>query len=889
MKSNAIQLNAQIPKVYDPTQVETRWYDEWVKRGYFNADVRPDKTPYTIVIPPPNVTSALHIGHAFNNTIQDVFIRYHRKKGYETLWLPGTDHAGIATQNVVEKELRKEGLTRHDLGREAFVKRVWEWKEKNGSTIIRQLKRMGCSCDWRRERFTRDEEYSRAVLEVFIRLYKKGWIYRGNYIINWCPRCSTALSDEEVEHQEHQGHLWYIRYPLKDSDAYVVVATTRPETMLGDTAVMVHPEDERYRQFIGKTAVLPLLNREIPVIADEHVDPEFGTGAVKVTPAHDPNDFEVGNRHHLPQINILNGDGTLNENAGPYAGLDRFEARKRVVEDLKRRGLLEKIEPHVHSVGHCQRCHTVVEPYLSTQWFVRMKEMAKPALKAVLEGEIKLHPEERWIKTYIHWMENIRDWCISRQLWWGHQIPVFYCDNCEHMMVQHEAPQRCEKCGSNEIHQDEDVLDTWFSSWLWPFATLGWPEDTPELRYFYPTDTLVTGADILFFWVARMIMAGYEFMGEKPFKDVYLNGIVRDAQGRKMSKSLGNGIDPLDIIEKYSADALRFTLLMLSSEGQDINLAESHFEIGRNFSNKLWNAYRFLALNIEEPNDNFREYGEHLELADRWILSRLHRTIQQVSESIDTFRLSDSLKAVYHFFWDELCDWYLELIKSRLTLEGDHPSKEVARRVATYVMKQCMNLLHPYIPFITEEIWQRLKNSSEESVVISPWPEAEEAMIDSQAEEEMRFIQEVITGIRATRSEMNVPPSRKSMLLYRTGNSTVEERLTRYASYITQLARTEAIRPVTDENELKGSAALVVDQAELFIPLAELIDVEAEKQRLEKEISRVTQQMAGLQKKLSNEDFLQKAPEAVVQNTREKLHNLTEKLNKLKANLGRLK
>ncbi len=881
-------ITRDIPKVYQPQEVESRWYQDWLEHGYFNADVNPERTPYTIVIPPPNVTSALHIGHAFNNTIQDVLIRFHRKLGYETLWLPGTDHAGIATQNVVEKELRKEGLTRHDLGREEFIKRVWEWKEKNGSTIIRQLKMMGCSCDWRRERFTRDEPYTRAVQEVFIRLFEKGLIYRGKYIINWCPRCGTALSDEEVIYKETEGKLWHIRYPIKDSKKYLVVATTRPETMLGDTAVMVHPDDKRYKKYIGKTVVLPLMNREIPVIADLHVDPKFGTGVVKVTPAHDPNDFLVGERHHLPQINIMNEDATLNENAGEFAGLDRFAARKKVVAALEQLNLLEKIESHPHSVGHCQRCDTVIEPYLSTQWFVRMKELAKPALEAVVNHDIQLHPEERWIKTYVHWMENIRDWCISRQLWWGHRIPVYYCDDCGEIMAAQQAPDACRKCGSNRLHQDPDVLDTWFSSWLWPFATLGWPEKTPDLDYFYPTDTLVTGPDILFFWVARMIIAGYEFMGEKPFKDVYLNGIVRDAQGRKMSKSLGNGIDPLVIIEKYSADALRATLVMLSSEGQDINLAESHFEIGRNFSNKIWNAYRFLGLNIDQPADNYPDYREHFELADRWILSRLNHTIRSATENLQNFHINDAFNAVYHFFWDEFCDWYLELIKPRLTDPAETVEKATARAVATHVMKSCMNLLHPFIPFITEEIWQHLKNPEEESIVISPWSRFNAEYIDDAVETEMQFIQNVISSVRTVRSEMNIPPSKKATLLYRTPNGKYEELLKNYAPYTQRLARVETIEKLQDEEQLKTTASIVIDHAELFIPLAELIDVEVERKRLEKEIARLTGQIVSLQKKLSNEDFLHKAPPQVVEQSQEKLRSFTEKRDKLKENLARL-
>ncbi len=882
-------VTVDIPKVYRPEEVEERWYRVWLERGYFNADVHSHKKPYTIVIPPPNVTAALHMGHAYNNTIQDILIRYKRKQGYEALWLPGTDHAGIATQNVVEKELRKENLTRHDLGREEFVKRVWQWKEKYGNTIINQLKRMGCSCDWRRERFTMDPEYTFVVREVFIRLYHKGLIYRGKYIINWCPRCSTALSDEEVEYKTHDGNLWYIQYPLKDSEEYIVVATTRPETMLGDTAVAVHPDDPRFQKFIGRTIILPLVQREIPVIADTQVDPEFGTGAVKVTPAHDPNDFQIAQRHRLPAVNILNTDGTLNTNAGSFKGLDRFVARKRVVEALEREGLLFNMEPHVHNVGHCHRCNTVIEPWLSEQWFVRMKELARPAIQVVKDGRIKLHPEERWIKTYLNWLENIRDWCISRQLWWGHRIPVYYCDACQHMMAAHEMPPQCEKCGNPHLRQDEDVLDTWFSSWLWPFATLGWPKATPELGYFYPTNTLVTGPDIIFFWVARMIMAGMEFMHEVPFRDVYLNGIVRDRFGRKMSKSLGNGIDPLDVIQRFSADAMRFTLIMLSSEGQDINLAEDYFEMGRNFSNKIWNAYRFLAMNLDEPRDDYLNYRDHFELADRWILSRLNKAIVGVGNNLDNFRIHDSLEAVYHFFWDEFCDWYLELIKPRLYAKDEGPEKQTAQAIASHIMKTTMHLLHPYIPFITEEIFQRLRtNRDAESVVIAAWPEPLEELNDPQAELEMHLIQQIIGQVRTIRSELNVPPVKKATLWFRTTDARSQRLLQTFGDYIRQLARVDTIEKLPQGEDLKSTATAVVEQIELFIPLEGLIDLEKERQRLEKEIKRLEQQVLNLQKKLNNEDFLQKAPAEVIRQEKEKLKNLSKKLTKLQHNWKRL-
>ncbi|MEJ2048877.1 MAG: valine--tRNA ligase [Calditrichota bacterium] len=884
----AIKDRKEIPKTYNPRDVEDRWYQEWLEKGYFNADVNPNRKPYTIVIPPPNVTAALHMGHAYNNTIQDIFIRYRRKQGYETLWLPGTDHAGIATQNVVEKELRRKNKTRFDLGREAFVEKVWEWRKQYGNRIIFQLKKMGCSCDWRRERFTMDEGLSRAVQEVFIRLYQKGLIYKGKYIINWCPRCGTAISDEEVEYKELTGRLWYIKYPLKNSNEHMMVATTRPETMLGDTAVAVHPEDERYAGLIGQTVILPLMEREIPIIGDRQVDPEFGTGAVKVTPAHDPNDFEIGKRNHLEEINILNDDGSLNQNTKQYAGLDRFDARKKVVEDLEKLGLLLKIEEHHHSVGHCHRCDTIVEPLLSEQWFVRMKDLAGPAIEVVQNGQLKIHPAERWLKTYINWLENIRDWCISRQLWWGHRIPVYYCQNCGEMVAAHEQPDRCSRCQGDEWKQDENVLDTWFSSWLWPFSTLGWPDKTPDLDYFYPTDVLATGPDIIFFWVARMVMAGMEFMQDIPFRDVYLNGIIRDNTGRKMSKSLGNGIDPVDIIDRYSADAMRFTLLMLSSEGQDINLSESHFEMGRNFSNKIWNAYRFLALNLDKPHDDYQNYQQHYQLADHWILSRLQTTITEVGRNLDDFRLNDSLSGVYHFFWHEFCDWYLELIKPRLS-EGAIPEqKKTVRAVAVHVMKICMALLHPYIPFISEEIWQRLKNEDDDSLVIAAWPVAKQELVDSGVERDMQFVRDVIISIRNIRSEMNVPPGSKADLVIKSDDKQRLSLIKEQSAYIEQLARIKSIKEVPHSEKVTGSAVAVVENIELFVPLAGLIDLTVERNRLQKEIDRLSDQVNVLNRKLSNIQFLEKAPEKVVYQEKEKLKDFSEKLARLNKNLAQL-
>ena len=759
-----------IPKVYDPKSVEDKWYKYWLDNNVFHSQPRDGATPYTIVIPPPNVTDVLHMGHAFNNTIQDIFIRYKRMCGFETLWMPGTDHAGIATQNVMEKALSKEGLTRHDLGREKFVERVWQWREKYGSTIIRQLKKLGCSCDWARERFTMDEGLSAAVLEVFVRLYEKELIYRGKYIINWCPRCRTALSDEEAIHREHNGNLWYVRYPLSGRDGFITVATTRPETMLGDTGVAVNPNDSRYAGLAGSNAVLPILERPLAIVEDEFVDPEFGTGAVKVTPAHDPNDFDMGNRHGLEQVNVLNEDATINENGGKYVGLDRFECRDRLVADLEGLGLLEKVEPHVHAVAHCQRCDTVLEPYLSEQWFVKIKPLAEPALQAVKDVRIRFHPE-KWTGVYTHWMENIRDWCISRQLWWGHRIPVYYCDSCGGMTVSRTAPEKCAKCNSVDIRQDEDVLDTWFSSWLWPFSTLGWPEKTKELEYYYPTDTLVTGPDIIFFWVARMIMAGMWFCGDVPFRDVYIHGIIRDAKGRRMSKSLGTGVDPLEMVEKYSADAVRFSIIMLSSEGQDVRFDESKIELGRNFSNKIWNAQRFLMMNLAEGDrDNLLGLMETVDgtskqasletwaLEDRWILSRLHKTIKRVTSCLDDFRLNDAVSSIYHFFWHEYCDWYLEMIKPRLY--GKRDGKDRALAIALIVLRDAMRLLHPFIPFITEEIWQRIPARNRPvSIAVDAWPQPNENLFNPVVERETDLVQRVTFSIRNMRSEMNVAPT----------------------------------------------------------------------------------------------------------------------------------
>ena len=884
-------MNTQeLPKIYAPKEIERKWYQHWEEKGYFHASVNHDKSPYCIVIPPPNVTDRLHMGHAYNNTIQDIFIRFHRMKGYEALWLPGTDHAGIATQNVVERHLKKtENRSRHDLGREKFVERVWEWKEKHGNIIIDQLKKIGSSCDWSRERFTMDENLSHAVVEVFCSLYEKGLIYRGEYIINWCPRCTTAISDEEAIHEEEEGKLWYIRYPLKDSDKFIVVATTRPETMLGDVAVAVNPDDTRYKKMVGKTAILPILNREIPIIADDYVDSKFGTGAVKITPAHDPNDFEIGRRHNLSPIKVMNTDGTMNENAGIYKDYDRFRCREALVKQLESQKLLAKVEKHQHSIAHCQRCATLIEPYLSKQWFVKIKPLAKPALKVVEEGKITFHPT-KWVKVYSNWMENIKDWCISRQLWWGHRIPVYYCMDCDNMMVRRAAPEYCDKCNSSHIKQDDDVLDTWFSSWLWPFSTMGWPEKTPELNYFYPTHTLVTAADIIFFWVARMIMAGMEFMNDVPFTKVYFNGIIRDEQGRKMSKSLGNGIDPLEMVEIYSADAVRFSLMILSAEGQDINLSESKFEIGRNFSNKLWNAFRFLSLSINDNDiqnafkEYFHEEPESLESSDKWILSRYHRIVREITDNIESFRLNEAVENLYGFFWHEYCDWYLELIKPRLYGE-DIKARNIAAGIGVYLLRGIVKLLHPFIPFITEEIWHHIKLEIEPDLIVAQWPEYDESLIDPKNEKALTIVQEIISAIRNIRGEMNVPPTKKARLVI----NTAEQKLDQNShTYIQKLAQVDEIEIGRNLAKPKFSATTVVHNMELFLPLEGLIDIDLERSRLTKEIERLESQIDATDKKLMNNDFLAKAPKDVIEREKKKRNDFKENLTKFKNNLENL-
>jgi valyl-tRNA synthetase len=904
-----------LEKTYSPRDVEARWYAEWERSGVFHAAVRSDRTPYTIVIPPPNITGVLHMGHILNNTLQDVFIRYHRMAGREAAWIPGTDHAGIATQNVVEKALMKEGRTRHDLGREKFLERVWAWKEQYGGTIIRQLRTLGCSCDWEREKFTMDETLSAAVREVFVRLYEEGLIYRGKYIVNWCPRDHTAISDDEVNYSEHQGSLYYIRYPVAGAtgdDAFLTVATTRPETMLGDTAVAVNPSDDRYRHLVGRSAVLPLAGREIPIIADEFVDPQFGTGMVKVTPAHDPNDYWIGQRHGLPQINIFDVSAALNENAPEaYRGLDRFTARKRVVVELERQGLLVKTEPHPHNVGTCYRCDTVIEPYLSDQWFVRMQPLAEPALDVVRRGQIRFYPD-RWGKVYEHWMTHIRDWCISRQLWWGHRIPVWYCEDrrteaCANPIVRRTAPDRCPGCGGTRLRQDEDVLDTWFSSWLWPFSVHNWPNDgdhgtSADLRYFYPTDLLVTAPEIIFFWVARMIMAGLKFgpgfTGSSdpakniPFRDVYFTSIVRDDKGRKMSKSLGNSPEPLDLIATYGADAVRFTTLYLAPLGQDILYAVEKNEIGRNFANKIWNAGRFLLMNRDQVGeaDGTAEFEtRESDLADRWILSRLHSTIRDVEAGMAAYEVNKVAKMIFEFIWHDFADWYLEMLKSRLYGDEPEATRAVVLRRALDVYDAALRMLHPLMPFVTEELWQNIRSRPPGATIMrSPLPACDPSLIDPTVESEMAFVQRVIEEVRTIRGEMGIPPSREIELHMHLGPGRSEASVQRYAGYLQRLAKVAALTVRPEGGRPPTSISSVVDGEELFVPLEGVIDLQHERARLGKEIDRVTGMVSGVRAKLENQAFVGKAPAEVVQREREKLQSFTLTLEKLRKNLQAL-
>ena len=874
-------MKKELAKTYDPSVIEDKLYSLWCEKGYFTPDTEGDiakgKKPFTIVIPPPNVTGQLHMGHALDETLQDILVRYKRMQGYSALWVPGTDHAGIATQIKVEENLRvNEGLTRYDLGREKFIDRVWDWKEKFGSRIVSQLKKLGASCDWSRERFTMDEGCSKAVREVFVNLYEKGLIYRGNRIINWCPHCITALSDAEVEYEEQAGHFWHIRYPVKGSDEYVTVATTRPETMLGDTAVAVHPDDERYTHLVGKMLILPLANREIPVIADEYVEKDFGTGCVKITPAHDPNDFEVGKRHNLKQIKVLADDATVSYE-GKYYGMDRYEARKAMVKDLEEQGYLVKVEEHSHNVGTCYRCKTTVEPITSDQWFVKMTPLAEPALEVVKNGTVKFEPD-RFSKIYVNWMENVLDWCISRQLWWGHRIPAFYCEKCGEMTVSKEDITVCPHCGG-KVNQDNDVLDTWFSSALWPFSTLGWPKKTKELDYYYPTSVLVTGYDIIFFWVARMIFSGMEHMKAEPFKTVFIHGLVRDAQGRKMSKSLGNGIDPLEIIEKYGADALRFALTTGNSPGNDMRFSDEKIEAARNFNNKIWNAARFVMMKLDDDTEFGLPEISELSVEDKWIVSKFNRLVKEVTENLDKFELGVALAKLYDFVWDVFCDWYIELVKQRLG-DGD----KVAMKVIAYVFSQTMKLLHPYMPFITEEIWQTLPHVGE-SIVVSEFPTYDEKLDFAKEEASIERIIGCIRAIRNRRAEMNVPPSKRATLMIVTSDTDTFTEKSK--SFFTKLASASEVEIAT-AGEIENAVQIVSDGAVLYIPLAEVVDTEKEKARLSKELERLSGEIKRIESKLSNEGFVAKAPAAVISGERYKLAKYKEMFAATEAALKQL-
>ena len=899
----------ELAKTYDPKAMEDRIYGEWLEKKYFHAEVDRSKKPFTIVMPPPNITGKLHMGHALDNTLQDILIRYKRMQGYNALWIPGTDHASISTEVKVINQLKSEGIDKNELGREGFLKRTWEWREEYGRTIVDQLKKIGSSCDWDRERFTMDEGCSKAVQEVFLRLHKKGYIYKGSRIINWCPVCKTSISDAEVEHEEQAGHFWHINYPIKGSDKFVEIATTRPETLLGDSALAVNPDDERYKDIVGKTVILPLVGREIPVIADAYVDKEFGTGVVKITPAHDPNDFEVGKRHNLPEINILNDDATINENGGKYAGMDRYEARKVMVEELKEQGLLVKVVDHVHNVGTHDRCGTTVEPMIKQQWFVKMEEMAKPAIEAVKNGDLTFVPE-RFDKTYLHWLENIRDWCISRQLWWGHRIPAYYCDDCGEIVVDREMPKVCPKCGGTHFTQDPDTLDTWFSSALWPFSTLGWPEKTEDLDYFYPTDVLVTGYDIIFFWVIRMVFSGYEQTGKCPFHHVLIHGLVRDSLGRKMSKSLGNGIDPLEIIDQYGADALRFTLVTGNAPGNDMRFYMERVEASRNFANKIWNASRFIMMNVTALKENEHEQSEYsfsteqsatdrrsgacvkemdltqLTGADKWILSKVNTLAQDVTANMDKFELGIAVQKLYDFIWEEFCDWYIEMVKPRLYNEEDQ-TKAAALWTLKTVLTNALKLLHPYMPFITEEIYRNL--TGEESIMISAWPEFKEEWSFQKEEAEVELIKEAVRSIRNVRSSMNVPPSKKAHVIVVSEKPQVRGVFEGSKAFFGTLSYASQVTVQEDKSGIgEDAVSALIPDAAVYMPFAELVDLEKEIERLKKEEERLTKELARVNGMLSNEKFISKAPQSKIDEEKEKLEKYTQMMNQVKEHLAAL-
>ena len=886
-------MSKELAKTYDPKGIEDRLYEKWLEKKYFHAEVDHNRTPFTIVIPPPNITGQLHMGHALDNTMQDILIRFKRMQGYNALWQPGTDHASIATEVKIIEKLKEQGIDKHDLGREKFLERAWDWKREYGGRIISQLKKMGSSCDWDRERFTMDEGCNKAVTEVFVKMHEKGYIYKGARIINWCPVCNTSISDAEVEYQEQAGHLWHIKYPVMNEDGtpsdteFLTFATTRPETMLGDTAVAIHPEDERYQHLIGKSVMLPIVSRVIPVVTDTYVDREFGTGVVKITPAHDPNDFEVGKRHNLPVINVMNDDATINENGGAYAGMDRYEARRAIVEELEKQGLLVKIEDYSHNVGTHDRCKTTIEPLVKEQWFVKMEGLIKPAVDAVKKGEIKLIPQ-RMEKTYYNWTDNIRDWCISRQLWWGHRIPAYYCDKCGEVTVAKEMPERCPKCGHEHLTQDPDTLDTWFSSALWPFETLGWPEQTEDLKYFYPTDVLVTGYDIIFFWVIRMIFSGYEQMGEKPFKTVLFHGLVRDSQGRKMSKSLGNGIDPLESIDQYGADALRLTLITGNAPGNDMRFYYDRVENSRNFANKVWNASRFILMNMEGKAVTEPAAGD-LEPVDQWILSKLNTLIKDVTDNMESFELGIAVQKVYDFIWDEFCDWYIEMVKPRLYDTDDAASQNAALWTLQTVLIDALKLLHPYMPFITEEIFCSLQ-AKEESIMISSWPVYRQERFYEVQERAIETIKEAVRGIRNVRSEMNVPPSRKASVFVVSEEQKILDIFTEGKLFFASLAYASEVAMQRDKAGIPEDAvSVVIPGATLYMPFAELVDIAQEVERLQKEEKRLQGELARVNGMLSNERFLSKAPEAKIQEEKEKLAKYTQMMEQVKLRLQQLR
>jgi valyl-tRNA synthetase len=877
----------EIPKQYNPRDTEGEVLKLWERNGLSHSDSGKGGEPYCIVIPPPNVTGILHMGHALNNTIQDILIRWKRMCGFNTLWVYGTDHAGIATQNAVEKMLAKEGISREDLGRKKFLEKVWEWKEEHGNTIKRQLQRLGCSCDWQRERFTMDEGLSRAVQEVFLRLYEKGYIYRGNYIVNWCPRCRTALSDEEATRAEQEGKLYYIRYHIKGSDDTIIVATTRPETMLGDVAVALNRKDKRLRDLSNKVAVLPILGRELEIIADDYVDPKFGTGIVKVTPAHDPNDFLMGQRHNLPLVNVMDESGTMNQNAGPYEGLDRFICRTKLLEDLDEQGLLEKVEKHTYALGRCYRCSTIVEPRLSLQWFVKMKPLAEPALKAVVEGKIKFHPK-RWTKVYINWMENVRDWCISRQIWWGHRMPVWYCEGCGEVIASRDEPQGCPKCSGSALKQDNDVLDTWFSAWLWPFSTLGWPDDNEDLRFYYPTDALVTAQEIIFFWVAKMIVAGMEFMGDIPFRSVYIHGTVRDDSGAKMSKSLGNIIDPVEIIEEFGADALRFSIILITAQGQDVFLSKEKFEIGRNFANKIWNASRFVLSNLEGDGARENLHKESLCCDDVYILSKLNDTISEVSAALRRFRFSDAASAIYDFFWHHYCDRYIEYAKARLSGESQE-DKNRTQKVLHLVLDNCLRLLHPFMPFITECIWKVLPGNDNAPLMISAWPKPLKLVLSREVTDQVMEKYELVRAGRNLRAEYNVAPGRKVRFGIKPSGEGERDFLMGEWKNISDMLRASEVTVDLNFAPSRLSPSAITPLGTIYLCLEGEIDVEEEAARWQKQYQKVNAELDRTKRKLENRDFLDKAPAEVVEKERERLSALTAQADKIRKNLDLLR